>query len=447
MYYGLGVQNMSAFWAYLTNVQTTQPTAKNWRVWLFSGIGLLCGSLFLTLFPLYYIQVLEESERNYVWLTIAFLQAVAIILVSLFIGIWQPSSLATRIEQRRGRILNTIVCIIIVSIGSGLWLQLDIYRIPLVALNYVNQIVFMSQIVWLARKGNVYIGAVLALVLFTFRISVSISLASISIILLFYLFGILIAGLLIRWWLGMLVALAFPLLYFLMATQGLIINPETAIDVGIYTVVLISLSSIVALYAQSLEQALQQADARATELTEAQTHLASTNVQLEGQTRTLQSTQDELRRLVTEQEAQIAEAVATIRERSIEINTIQTPLIRVVSGVLVAPLIGTWDQERSELFLSNVLGSIEQQKVYTIVFDMTGLTLLNDATAQMLEQALRAAQLLGCRGILVGIQPEMAQTLVNLNLDFSTTHTASDLADAIMYSLRHNQQSLASLRS
>ena len=260
-----------------------------------------------------------------------------------------------------------------------------------------------------------------------------------------FVYGVLNAGLLIRWWAGLVLALAFPLLYLPLEFLGVTVASNVPLALPIYTFMLVAIAAVVALYTQSLEQTLQQSDTRTAELTDAQDRLATTNTQLENQARTLQNTQDELQRLVASQEAQIAEAVATIRERSIEIHTIQTPLIRVTAGVLVAPLIGTWDQERSELFLPGVLRGIEQQKVHTIVFDLTGLTLLNDVTAQMLEQALRAAQLLGCQGILVGIQPEMAQTLVSLNLDFSDIHTASDLADAVMYSLHHNQQSLASL--
>lgn len=438
---------MRVFWARLTNVQTTQPISKNWRVWLFSSLGLVCGVLFLILLPLYALQLVQETDRNELWIATTVTRAISIILLALWIGVWQPWRLTNMSEQRQGRVLS-IVCLIIMAVGASLiWLDADIYRFPVAGLEYINLVVINSQILWLSRRGWVRLGAFFAIGSFLLQVIINISDAPIATVAVIYMFGVLIAGLLIRWWAGLLLAAALPLLYLLVELLGGVNSPTTLLVVLIYTIILVALAGVVALYAQSLEQALQQADARTAELTESQNQLAITNMQLENQTHTLQNAQDELQRFVAQQEAQIAEAVATIRERSIEIHTIQTPLIRVAAGVLVAPLIGTWDRERSQSFLIRVLQGIEQQKVHTVVLDLTGLTLLNAAAAQMLERVLKAAQLLGCRGILVGIQPEMAQTLVNLNLDFSDIHTASDLADAVMYSLRFNQRFPVSLRS
>ena len=49
---------------------------------------------------------------------------------------------------------------------------------------------------------------------------------------------------------------------------------------------------------------------------------------------------------------------------------------------------------------------------------------------------MQAAQLLGCNSILVGISPEIAQTLVGLGIDFSRIQTRATLQNGLEDALR-----------
>ena len=51
---------------------------------------------------------------------------------------------------------------------------------------------------------------------------------------------------------------------------------------------------------------------------------------------------------------------------------------------------------------------------------------------------MQAAQLLGCQSILVGISPEIAQTLVGLGVDFSRIKTLATLQSGLRLNMRSN---------
>jgi rsbT co-antagonist protein RsbR len=66
-----------------------------------------------------------------------------------------------------------------------------------------------------------------------------------------------------------------------------------------------------------------------------------------------------------------------------------------------------------------------------VLFDLTGVPVLDAQAAQSLQLAVDASSLLGARMMLVGIAPEVAQTMVALGLDMRAIETAADLQSAI----------------
>jgi len=64
-------------------------------------------------------------------------------------------------------------------------------------------------------------------------------------------------------------------------------------------------------------------------------------------------------------------------------------------------------------------------------FDITGVPLVDTHVAQVLLQTTRAVRLLGAHALLVGIRPEVAQTMVALNLEIDSLRSFSTLRDAI----------------
>jgi anti-anti-sigma factor len=122
---------------------------------------------------------------------------------------------------------------------------------------------------------------------------------------------------------------------------------------------------------------------------------------------------------------------ATLRELS-------TPLIPVSDEVLIMPLIGTVDSGRAQQVLETLLEGVAQHQARLAIVDITGVSVVDTQVAQALVQAAQAVRLLGAQVILTGIQPQIAQTLVNLGVDLSGIITRSSLQSGITYALNHS---------
>ncbi|HNF97655.1 MAG TPA: STAS domain-containing protein, partial [Pseudomonadota bacterium] len=127
--------------------------------------------------------------------------------------------------------------------------------------------------------------------------------------------------------------------------------------------------------------------------------------------------------------AQHAELLAS-RELTAQLST---PLMRAGRGVLMLPLLGTLDEERTQLIVSSVLSAIKEERAQTIILDLTGVDSVDVRTAQFLSRMVGAAGLLGTKTVLAGISPQVAQAMVQINIDTRKLITVRDLADALRY--------------
>jgi len=119
-------------------------------------------------------------------------------------------------------------------------------------------------------------------------------------------------------------------------------------------------------------------------------------------------------------------------QRSI-IQELSTPIIPINSHVLVMPLIGTIDSMRAQSIMSAMLQAIERSQAKLLLLDITGVPVIDTAVANYLLVSAQAARLLGVHVVLVGIKPEVAQTIVQLGIDLSSMATQSTLQFGLEY--------------
>jgi DNA-binding LacI/PurR family transcriptional regulator/anti-anti-sigma regulatory factor len=147
----------------------------------------------------------------------------------------------------------------------------------------------------------------------------------------------------------------------------------------------------------------------------------------------------EIERLATSvRESQEALIAAYQQERALmdTVRELSSPVLPVASGVIVMPLIGAIDANRAEQILEALLGGISQHQAQTAIIDITGVPLVDTQVAASLVQAIQAARLLGAEVILTGINPELAQTMVQLGVNAQSLTTASNLASGLRRALR-----------
>ena len=132
----------------------------------------------------------------------------------------------------------------------------------------------------------------------------------------------------------------------------------------------------------------------------------------------------------------LAEKVAMIELQRNVIREMSVPVLPVSPHTLVMPLIGALDTERLVLVQGQALQALEQAAVRTLILDVTGVPVVDNHVAQGLLQVVQAARLLGAQVILVGIRPEVAQSLVGLGAQLTGITTRVSLQDGIAYARR-----------
>jgi anti-anti-sigma regulatory factor len=117
------------------------------------------------------------------------------------------------------------------------------------------------------------------------------------------------------------------------------------------------------------------------------------------------------------------------------IMELSTPVIQVWDGVVVAPLIGTLDSNRTHQFMERLLDVIVKTKSPVALVDITGVPTIDTQTAQHIIESVTAARLLGTQVVLTGVSPSIAQTLVHLGIDLTGIETRSSLAAGFQVAL------------
>jgi rsbT co-antagonist protein RsbR len=93
-------------------------------------------------------------------------------------------------------------------------------------------------------------------------------------------------------------------------------------------------------------------------------------------------------------------------------DEIATPVLRVARGVLVVPLIGVVDGDRSTTTAERILGEVARLQARVVILEVTGVDVIDTTTADLFGKITRAVRLLGARMLLSGIRPAVARTLV-----------------------------------
>ncbi|MBV9742200.1 MAG: PAS domain S-box protein [Acidobacteriia bacterium] len=118
-----------------------------------------------------------------------------------------------------------------------------------------------------------------------------------------------------------------------------------------------------------------------------------------------------------------------IKRQAQEILEMATvPVVQVWEGVVLVPLIGTLDSQRTQQLMERLLHRVTETSSPVAVLDITGVPTIDTQTAQHLIETISAVRLLGADVILTGVRPVIAQTLVHLGIDLSNVVTRTSLA-------------------
>ncbi|AJD90416.1 hypothetical protein JMA_10990 [Jeotgalibacillus malaysiensis] len=118
------------------------------------------------------------------------------------------------------------------------------------------------------------------------------------------------------------------------------------------------------------------------------------------------------------------------------IKQISSPIIPVLDGVVVVPLLGKYDQERAEELVYNTLSKLPSYQASYLVLDLTALDdEIDQLTTSLLEKISGAARLIGTETVLVGLSAKLSITIAESGINISDFHCFQTLQHGIYYAL------------
>ncbi|MCM3598774.1 STAS domain-containing protein [Metabacillus idriensis] len=117
----------------------------------------------------------------------------------------------------------------------------------------------------------------------------------------------------------------------------------------------------------------------------------------------------------------------TVSLQKIALQELSAPLIPIFDNITIMPLVGTIDTERAKQIMENLLTGVVKHRAQVVLIDITGVPVVDTMVAHHIIQASEAVRLVGAKCLLVGIRPEIAQTIVNLGIDLSQVITKNSL--------------------
>jgi rsbT co-antagonist protein RsbR len=121
------------------------------------------------------------------------------------------------------------------------------------------------------------------------------------------------------------------------------------------------------------------------------------------------------------------------------IRELSTPIIEVWDRVLTLPMVGVIDSTRTAELMGNLLEAVVSKRARYAILDLTGVEAVDTKTASYIIDLIRAIRLLGAEGIITGIRPNVAQTMVTLGLDLTGIATRGNLRTGLKLCMQQMQ--------
>jgi anti-anti-sigma regulatory factor/HAMP domain-containing protein len=147
----------------------------------------------------------------------------------------------------------------------------------------------------------------------------------------------------------------------------------------------------------------------------------------------------ELQREIAERERAQEESMRlqqeVIEAQKHALQELSTPIIPVMERVIVITLIGHIDSARARDITRSLLAGIREHRAKVVILDITGVPIVDSGVADHLNKTIQAARLKGAETIVTGISDAVAETIVDLGIDWSGVEISGNLQTALRAAL------------
>jgi rsbT co-antagonist protein RsbR len=126
-------------------------------------------------------------------------------------------------------------------------------------------------------------------------------------------------------------------------------------------------------------------------------------------------------------EDELLAKIALVEKQEKVIRDLTTPIIEVWDHVLALPMLGVIDSEKAASVMEDLLHAIVNKRAACAILDLTGVDRVDTQMAGHLIKMIQAMRLLGAEGVVTGMRPSVAQTIIALGLDLSSIRVMGTL--------------------
>ncbi|WP_054707078.1 STAS domain-containing protein [Bacillus sp. JCM 19041] len=138
------------------------------------------------------------------------------------------------------------------------------------------------------------------------------------------------------------------------------------------------------------------------------------------------------RKIITEfGERNLAQAQHVMQAQQEMITELSSPVIPLNSNVALLPLIGEIDTHRAKVIFEQTLDQCVSIQVEALLIDLSGVPVVDTMVANQLFSLVEGLKLVGTKASLSGLRPEIAQTSIQLGIDFSSVNIYSTISRAL----------------
>ncbi|QUG41769.1 STAS domain-containing protein [Psychrobacillus sp. INOP01] len=110
---------------------------------------------------------------------------------------------------------------------------------------------------------------------------------------------------------------------------------------------------------------------------------------------------------------------------------LSAPVIKLKSTTALLPLVGEIDTNRAKVILESTLKQCAKLQINHLYIDLLGVPVVDTMVAHQLFQMINALKLIGVSTSLSGVSPSIAQTTIQLGIDFKDIKTYSSIEQAM----------------
>ncbi len=144
------------------------------------------------------------------------------------------------------------------------------------------------------------------------------------------------------------------------------------------------------------------------------------------------------KRAEAEREHLQQEVIEAQRQALLDLSSPVIPVLDAPDGsggIIVMPLVGNIDATRAREVTRSMLAGIKKHQAQVVILDITGVPVVDSDVAENLNKTVKAARLKGARTIVTGISEAVAETIVDLGIDWGGIKTVSDLQTGLVVAL------------